>query len=265
MQNENIKILIIVPTLNSFNLLPRLINSLKAQNYDNWRLLFVDGESSKKHKEFLLRVCKENKNFNFINQTRSQKGIYGAMNIGFDNAMENEWILFWGSDDWAGDNNVLEKASKIIKKNSSSTLIVCKGKYGKDEKTLKRNAFFKRLTTKFLKIDSKEFRDYLLWGHSLPHQATIFSPLAKQKLSQYSTKYKLAADLDYFLKLSVFKDFFIIICDLEIVHMGDDGISGKETFLRLKEVIRSYYNSFKIFFLIPFFMRYVRRLISLLN
>ena len=44
---KNIKI--VVPTLNTYLILPRLIKSLKRQTWTNWNLLFVDGESNKKH------------------------------------------------------------------------------------------------------------------------------------------------------------------------------------------------------------------------
>ena len=47
--------------------------------------------------------------------------------------------------------------------------------------------------------------------------------------------------------------------------MSDGGISGKETKLRIKEVILCYKNSFGALWLFPFISRYLRRIIRLIN
>ena len=54
-------ILIIVPTLNSYKILPNLVNSLKKQTSDFWRLLFIDGDSNDKHKNYLDSLCSKEK------------------------------------------------------------------------------------------------------------------------------------------------------------------------------------------------------------
>ena len=40
---------IIIPTLNTFQILPKLIDSLKIQTWQKWKLLFVDGDSTTKY------------------------------------------------------------------------------------------------------------------------------------------------------------------------------------------------------------------------
>ena len=45
---------IIVPTLNSYLILPKLVDSLKMQTWEDWNLLFVDGESTEKHFIWML-------------------------------------------------------------------------------------------------------------------------------------------------------------------------------------------------------------------
>ena len=51
---RDVRILIIVPTLNSYLLLDNLIESLKNQSFKNWKLLFVDGNSDSNHIDFLI-------------------------------------------------------------------------------------------------------------------------------------------------------------------------------------------------------------------
>ena len=54
-------LLLIVPTLNSYKVLPRLINSLKSQIFVDWSLLLVDGPSNNDHKLYLDNCCKNDK------------------------------------------------------------------------------------------------------------------------------------------------------------------------------------------------------------
>ena len=53
------KFVLIVPTLNSYKILPKLIKSLKNQSFDNWNIIFVDGDSSSKHKKWLINEEKK--------------------------------------------------------------------------------------------------------------------------------------------------------------------------------------------------------------
>ena len=65
---RNIKF--VVPTLNTYLILPKLINSLKNQTWKNWELLFVDGESNKEHVEWLKNSCKKDSKLKMIKQEK---------------------------------------------------------------------------------------------------------------------------------------------------------------------------------------------------
>ena len=54
---ENIKI--VVPTLNTYSILPKLVNSLENQTWNKWNLLFVDGNSNKTHYKWLKNASKK--------------------------------------------------------------------------------------------------------------------------------------------------------------------------------------------------------------
>ena len=50
------------------------------------------------------------------------------LNQGFKTINENEWILFWGSDDWASSSNIFENIAKEINSYQDEIdLVVCKG------------------------------------------------------------------------------------------------------------------------------------------
>ena len=52
------------------------------------------------------------------------------MNQGFQEAKPEEWILFWGSDDWTADSTALQQLAEAIPtqgKDKSIDLVIAKG------------------------------------------------------------------------------------------------------------------------------------------
>lgn len=254
-------LLIVVPTLNSYTLLPRLIRSLQQQTWKDWRLLFVDGLSDSKHRQWLIDCCFADDRFSWVEQLPDFIGIFGAMNQGFSMAAPGECVLFWGSDDWAASPHCFDVAmSAFNAAGQLPDLLVCRGRYA-DSRTqvLGRTTRFQSSGA----LDSFAFSRALLTGCTPPHQATIFAPGAIAKLDHYSSGFRLSADLDYFLKLSCFPDLRVICLDLELVHMADAGISSQQPLRRLQEVCRAYRRSHGWVWWFPFFARYFRRFFSL--
>jgi len=264
-QNDCIipKFVFVIPTYNSHKQLPKLVNSLLSQKYTLWKAIFIDGPSNNEHKNFIKSLCQKDSRFNLVQQNKKNPGIYGAMNQGFNHADDNEWMIFWGSDDWASSNDVLEEISTQIIKlsgfNLNPDLIVCEGLYFKKDTLIPvRKARFinKRIGT----LNNIVFRKFLINGYTPPHQATIFGVNARRKLSKYSQNYQLASDLDYFINISKFENLRVFNLPLKIVHISTGGQSNQKTFLRFTEVIKIYIKYFKILFFIPFILRYINRL-----
>ena len=194
---------IIVPTLNTYLILPKLINSLKIQTWKDWNILFVDGDSSKKHFNWIKNLCSSDSRLNVIKQEENFKGIYGAMNQGFKTIKDNELVLFWGSDDWAISPSAFEDViSEVNSYKKKYDLLICKGRYidYKSQKITRNSNFF---NNKFLiSINRKMFKKSLFLGMTPPHQATFFNKNTFDKLPSFSENFKLSSDLDYFLKFS---------------------------------------------------------------
>ena len=259
-----IKLLIIVPTLNSYRLLPKLTQSLQSQTFQNWRCLFIDGPSCKEHRQWIIDCCERDPRFQWSEQKRHYKKIFGAMNQGFDEALANEWILFWGSDDWAASTTVLQQLieeTPIQIHGNPTDLVIAKGRYANTNGRLTRSTSFSSRKPS-ITLDRSTFRRKLFFGETPPHQGTLFGPSAQGKLNHYREKFPLSADLDYFLRLSNAKELTIRCLNLEIIHMLEGGASGQHTKSRFNQVKTSYSDAFNNLWWIPFISRYIRRVIS---
>ena len=261
-------ILIVVPTLNSHNLLGRLVESLQMQSFPDWRLIFIDGHSCLEHCKALDDFCASESRCSWVFQHPEKRGIFGAMNQGFEIATPEDWLLFWGSDDWAASPIVIEEAMATLRipSLSAADLLICRGRYV-DTTTgeLARYTRFHVGSDTIRKFHSREYRRAMIFGSTPPHQATLIGPGARARLAHYVEDFRLSADLDYFLQLSRFDDLCVQVLDLELVHMSSGGISGQQTQRRLQEVRRAYQRSFGWLWWFPFIARYLRRVFSLLD
>ena len=260
---EPIKFLIVVPTLNSYALLNKLVDSLISQSYPSWRLVFIDGYSNKNHRKWLDNCTSKDKRLNWQYEipTSNKTGIFNAMNQGFSIAEEDEWVLFWGSDDWAYNKDTFYKLSleinNTLKSNNLPDLLIAKGIYFNSSDLRKE-----RITS----FDSStSFRLSMFLGSTPPHQATVFGPKIRKLINSYSLEYKLTADLDYFLRISKFNNLKILSSNLTIVSMLNSGVSSRQTSLRLYEVLKSYFRSFGLLLLFPFLFRYLRKIFTLIK
>jgi len=268
---------LIVPTRNSHQLLPRLVGSLQAQTLPHWRVTFIDGDSAPPHRAWLEDLCRRDGRFRWCRQDRSGAGIFAAMNQGFQLAEDQEWLLFWGSDDWAADAGVLERLQADLAAvrgghrarggslppgagEGEPDLLVCRGRYFRlrSEGPPRRGR-----ATAFRWCRS--YRGSLWLGSTPPHQATLLGPGARRRLQHYAEGFQLSADLDYFLQLSRWPDLVVARSGLELVHLGEGGVSGQRTGRRLAEVRRAYRRAFGAGWWVPFALRYGQRLLSLLQ
>jgi glycosyltransferase involved in cell wall biosynthesis len=256
---------LVVPTLDSHQLLPRLVGSLQEQTWPHWRVLFIDGPSGPAHRAWLEALCASDQRFSWQSQDPGEKSIFGAMNQGMAAAdAPTTWLLLWGSDDWAAGPAVFAKLiaslTAACARGEAPDLLVCTGRYASGEPggTLqlgRRTAFRWR----------RSFRRSLFLGSTPPHQATLIGPGARRLVARHAPGFLLSADLDYFLQLSRFPALRVAQLDLELVHMAEGGVSGQRTGRRLQEVRQAYRRAFGGLWWIPFLLRYVQRIESLLR
>ncbi len=172
-------------------------------------------------------------------------------------AKKNEWILFWGSDDYPTNENCISVIRKEIETNKKKDLIIFKGRfvdrYNGKPKSI--NHFTKLNTTS---LNQFQYRKLLFRGFRQAHQATLINPWRNLRFLRYDDGMKLAADLNFFLDSSKILNLCLKIVNLNIVDIGFGGISRRNNLQRFKEVIYAYWRNFRFFFFIPFILRYLK-------
>jgi len=258
-----ISILIVVPTLDSYRLLPRLVQSLEQQSFVNWRVLFVDGDSMREHKEWLVQQCVKDQRFHWEDEINPGGGIFAAMNQGFMRAEKDDWVLFWGSDDMAADSEIFKQVNDTIMATMKKPdLYICSARYYSMEHLLEHSSLELNRVSRFR--FTRSLRHSLFWGATPPHQATFFGPGARYLLHRYNDRFKLTGDLDYYLRLSKFSKLKILVDSSILVLMGDSGASAIQSRRKYREVIQSYREAFGWSWIIAFTSRYIQRFINLI-
>ena len=100
---------IIVPTYNHAHLLPRCIESIINQTYDNWELIIVNNASSDNTIEVIEGY--HNPKIKCVN-FNNDEGIAASRNVGIKVA-KGDYICFLDSDDW-WKTNKLEICNEYI-------------------------------------------------------------------------------------------------------------------------------------------------------
>lgn len=179
---------IITPSYNSENTLMECIDSVKSQNYKNFEHLVIDG-LSKDNTLDLLKSYKEYKNLKWISEKDS--GISDAMNKGF-NLAKGE-ILAWLDADNYYEKNIFEKIISIFEKTNvdiiygNIKIVNQKGELIREHKPQKNIS---------IKTAIKQNTG------GIPLQPGVFfKKNLITDLGGFDTNYKIAGDMDFWLKI----------------------------------------------------------------
>ena len=105
------KVSVIIPTYNRSDLLPRAINSVLNQTYQDFELIIVDDGSTDNTEEVIKEFQEQDKRIKYIKHDKN-KGGSAARNTGIK-AARAEYIAFQDSDDeWLPEK--LEKQMKVF-------------------------------------------------------------------------------------------------------------------------------------------------------
>ena len=100
---------IVIPTYNHGHLLPRCIESIIGQTYEDWELIIVNNASTDNTIEVIEGY--QNSKIRYIN-FNNDEGIAASRNVGI-RAAKGDYICFLDSDDWWKENK-LEACNRYI-------------------------------------------------------------------------------------------------------------------------------------------------------
>ncbi len=197
------KLSIIIPSYNNADKLGTLLDSIQSQQFSNFEVLIIDGNSSDRTKE-LVKSYHSLVNY-FVSE--NDEGIYDAMNKGIQ-ASKGEWLYFIGCDDTFYSQEAL---SNVFKHEAPSTSVL----YGKIFNKVKQKAEGKAILTKAELITTS------IWHQSVFYRRSVF-----ERFGLYDLNYKIAADVVF--NLSTFSQIFDKwkFTDVVVSVFSGDGISS---------------------------------------
>lgn len=207
---KTIKFTVVTVCFNAQKTISKTVNSVLAQDYDNYEYIIIDGAST----DSTLKILNSVRDDHLKIKSEPDKGIYDAMNKALDMS-SGDFLIFLGSDDLFYSKAVLSNVSKRIK--SYADIV-----YG-NVVQMKGNVVY-----------SGKFSRWM-WGYKNICHQSIFYPRNIYKSQQYKLKYRLAADWAYNLELLRKGYKYVYVNQLISFYNNVDGASSNaidEVFLR---------------------------------
>jgi glycosyltransferase involved in cell wall biosynthesis len=213
------RISIITPAFNASSTLKDCIESVSSQNYPSLEHLIIDGLSTDNTLKVINKYKEKYHHIKYISE--KDKGIFDAMNKGI-NISQGEWLLFLGADDKLYPN-VLYTVFNSVAENELD-LIYGKVKYLSYE----CGKFFSPHN-----VPKEQLKDQFIHLY-MHHQGTLIKKSLFARFGLYDLKYKLGADVYFFIKTinnpAVNKKFV----DVFISEVGANGASSRAEEMKLR-------------------------------
>ena len=219
------KVSIITATYNSAHVIKACLDSILSQDYKNIECLVIDGKSTDKTIEIVLKKKLKHSSINIVSEP--DKGIYDALNKGTQIA-KGDIIGFVHSDDFLASPQIIsEIVEKIIKENLD-------GVYGDLYYVNKNN------TNKIIrKWKSCEFiYDSLKKGWMPAHPTFFLKKSVYEKHGLFNLNYSISADYDFMTRVLSDKSLKFGYLPKVITKMrvgGESNRSLKNIFLKINE------------------------------
>lgn len=181
--NKSPLISIVIPTLNSHNVIHASIESIVEQKFESIEVIISDGGSSDQTVSYAMAQL-QNAAIAVSAIVSPRSSIYHAINLGISIA-QGEWLYVLGSDDRFYSADVLQQVSRHLSSTSAGVV------YG--------DAWFER--------SSGFLYGGVFWLNrfnvlNICHQSLFYRTSAVRKLGiSYDENYSVLADWDYNLKL----------------------------------------------------------------
>ena len=194
---------IITVTYNAAQTLPRTLQSLSRQEA-SYEYLVIDGGSS----DGTLDLLEEHKSLVTKSVSEPDEGIYDAMNKGIRMA-QGEWIGIINADDWYADD-ALAQVDALVKSRPDVDVVVG-GMMRVAEDLVQGHLVTPPASFSCLKPNN--------------HPATFVRRSVYEKLGSFDTRYQIAADLDFILRVQANSETKIFTTPTPLAYMRVGGAS----------------------------------------
>lgn len=213
--NHQRKPLISVVTVcyNAVNEIEKTMLSVLNQTYDNIEYIVIDGGS----KDGSVDIIKKYADRIAYWVSEPDKGIYDAMNKGILVA-KGEWINFMNAGDRFYDKN------SILNLYSSGAYMNADVIYGYQVHEYEYGSYVRK------RLDLSNFSSFMPIGH-----ASSFVRIQLLKENLFDTKYRIAADYNFFFKMFLSNKRFEFVDTIVAVFESSEGISSSAVIPTMKE------------------------------
>ena len=217
------------------------IQSVLAQDYEEFEYLIIDGNSNDDTQKIIRKF--KNKKLKFF--SIKDNSIYEALNFGVKKSIGG-YIGMLHSGDLFYDNNVLKKISKKI---NLTEILVTNCFYFKNKNN-------KAISRSWVKPFNKMNKYY---SYKISHTATFIKKSIFNDIGFYSEKYKISSDTEFLLR-AITNKIKINYFNINTVMMK---IGGKSTAIKyLKKKISEDLKIYIKYFGFLFFIMYLVKIFS---
>ncbi len=205
------KISIITVCLNSEETIEETIKSVINQKLADIEYIVIDGDSQDR----TLSIIKSYKHL--ISRILSEKdeGIYDAMNKGI-NISSGDYIYFLNADDYLINDFVIQEVTQFLSDNPAFDVV-----YG----NIQVRHLHQKPSLHQPPLPDKILHELIC--NALPHQATFARRSILKKMGGFNSKFKIAADYDWFLRLTQIPHIHIGYMPITVASFASSGKSAE--------------------------------------
>lgn len=213
---------IIMNCHNGEKYLKKSLDSILNQTYKNWELIFWDNNSFDDSPKIVKRI--NDKRVHYFRGKKFVK-LYKARNLAIEKA-SGQFICFLDTDDtWKKDF-----IKKHLKKINETNCDVVYSKYYIKNEINNRTYINEKGFLPSGKITKKLLKKYLVGINAILLKKNIFDKL------KFKSKYQVIGDFDFFLRLSLIKNFCAIQTPLLIYRHHKSNFTNKNHAILIKEL-----------------------------
>jgi glycosyltransferase involved in cell wall biosynthesis len=199
------RISIVMATYNAEKFLPRCLDNIRQQTYDNLELIIADGGS----KDRTVEILRESGGVVDHWFSGRDRGIFDAWNKALP-FVTGQWVLFRGVDDFFWDPDSLAQAARQLAGAGQGHLVA----YGRMVR-FDESGIITALHGEQWSVARRRFFQYM----TIPHPATFQHVKAFERYGNFDISYPVAGDYEFLMR---------VLKDSDPLFLPDGIISGMQ-------------------------------------